>query len=376
MSSKLDFDDFVTRGSAERDQKLRLCKYAAKYIIDREHLDRFDRPVPLFIGPGTTMELFFEEFLSQLWGGDLKKGNRPLTVVSNNLGILEPIFQRRNLSATIRLFGEEVDLTNRSLKPPTGKTLDGYLAEAEARFAVISCGSIWRASRDNFLIGSFTKPHAEVLGQVIRFDSINTYLIADDWKRVLGDEKCDSPDLLFASIPDHAGKLTLIIEERGVAKAFSRPPEVVKALKKWWRKPQPTCFISYSMKDQEQAEELFQGLRQRGVKCVKWDRAILPGDPLWAKIKRLIGTHPPLVVLCGENSLESEGVKEELRIAFDSNVPVVPIMLDNCFPQWDPSGTDRELKKNVEDLRYINARQWDVQKVLEALTEVLLKMDA
>lgn len=379
MSERLDYyNDFEVRKDAERDQKRRLCDYVVKHLIAEQELVFAEKKLSIFIGPGTTAPMFFEALVSRL-GHD-----RDLTVVSNNLGILHAFEENRQKGQhwSLRLYGEEVDLKNKSLNPQPGQRLIGCLKRAKTSLAVISCASVWR-NTNSYCIGAFTRNHAATLKQVIACDSLRTYLIADDWKRLLEKDRPTPEQLakrendlhLFASIPDDSNRLTLVIEDERHRQPKAFTGQLVEpALEEWWRKPpQPTCFISYSVKDENQVQRLYADLRKKGIKCWKWDYGTRPGDILWDNIARAISSHAPLILICSKNSLDSKEVNDELSFAFDNSINVISLMTDDHFSEWNPPARFDELKVKVKRCRYINARGWadDSEIYARALAELL-----
>ena len=249
--------------------------------------------------------------------------------------------------------------------------------------AVISCASIWR-NTDSYCIGAYNSNHAAILKQVIDSSSlVRTYLIADDEKRKVDTEE-PTPEQLarrerdlyrFATIPDDSARLTLVIENQR-----HQPPNAItgssvkEALEEWWRKPPlPTCFLSYSRVDENQVERLYADLRKKGIKCWKWDHGTLPGDRLWDNIVQAIPSHPPLILICSKNSLDSKEVNEELSFAFDHSINVISLMTDDHFSEWSPPARFDELKVRVKRCRYINALGWDNDSGIyeRALAELL-----
>jgi hypothetical protein len=382
MSERLDYyNDFQVRKDAERDQKQRLSNYAVKHLITRQQLGFSDKEVSLFIGPGTTARLFFEALASYL------EPERDFTVVSNNLAILPTLENNHQTGQnwSLRFYGEKVDLKNRSLMPQPGQQLEACLKRAKTSIAVISCASIWRAN-NSYCIGAFTSSHATILKQVVGCGFIHVYLIADDWKRLLEGEETTPEQLinrerdlhLFATIPNDSERLTLVIEDERQRQpnAFSGS-EVMHALNTWWKKPpQPTCFLSYSTEDEIKVEQLYTDLRKKGIKCWKWDQGTRPGEELWDKIEAAISSHPPVILICCKNSLDSSEVNEELRLAFDRKVKVISLVTDDYLSAWNPPTRFENLKVKVKACRYINARGWDkdshiYERVLTELLECL-----
>ncbi len=91
----------------------------------------------------------------------------------------------------------------------------------------------------------------------------------------------------------------------------------------------PDIFISYSRKDSEQAEELAERLRTRGIDV--WiDKSGIEAAKSWSKeIVRAIDECKAFVVLISSNSQESQNVSREVGIASESKKPMLPIALED-----------------------------------------------
>jgi DeoR/GlpR family transcriptional regulator of sugar metabolism len=365
MSERLDYyDDFEVRENFQREQKRRLCDYTVKRLMEDQDAKFAEKKLSLFIGPGTTAHMFFEALVSRLGQtGDF-------AVVSNNLGILDAVEKGRQKGQHwfLRLYGEEVDLKNRSLKPQPGQRLLGCFKRAKTSLAVISCASIWKDT-NSYCIGAFNSNHAAILKQVVDCSLVRTYLIADDWKRYFDTEE-PTPEQLarrekdfcrFATIPDDSDRLTLVIEkQRHKQPKATSGSSVMDAVEEWWRKPPlPTCFLSYSIYDEHLVERLYTDLRKKGIKSWKWDHGIRPGEELWDSIAEAISAHPPLILICNKNSLDSKEVNDELSFAFEHAINVISVMTDDYFPQWSPPARFYELKAKIQRCRFINAKGWD-----------------
>ena len=91
----------------------------------------------------------------------------------------------------------------------------------------------------------------------------------------------------------------------------------------------PDIFISYSRKDSEQAEQLAERLRTRGIEV--WiDKSGIEAAKSWSKeIVRAIDECKAFVVLLSSNSQESANVSREVGIASESKKPMLPIALED-----------------------------------------------
>lgn len=88
-------------------------------------------------------------------------------------------------------------------------------------------------------------------------------------------------------------------------------------------------FISYSSKDRDKIERLISALRDHKITYWIDNERIPKGIEYDDVIPNAISNAPILVILLSKNSVESEDVKNELRIAKGLKKHIIPIMLDN-----------------------------------------------
>ncbi len=119
-----------------------------------------------------------------------------------------------------------------------------------------------------------------------------------------------------------------------------------------------SCFISYSSKDQEFAERLFNDLHGKGVRCWYAPQHIQAGRKIHEQIDEAIRTYEKLLVVLSENSMNSEWVKTELakarnrelrenrRMLFPiSLVPFKHLCEWECFDAATGKDTAREIRE-------------------------------
>ena len=73
-----------------------------------------------------------------------------------------------------------------------------------------------------------------------------------------------------------------------------------------------SCFISYSGKDQEFADRLYEGLQNKGVRCWFAPHDVKAGKKLHEQIDAAIRLHDKLLLILSEHSMNSEWVKTEI----------------------------------------------------------------
>ena len=76
-----------------------------------------------------------------------------------------------------------------------------------------------------------------------------------------------------------------------------------------------SCFISYSGKDQEFADRLYEGLQNKGVRCWFAPHDVKAGEKLHEQIDAAIRLHDKLLLILSEHSMNSEWVKTEIAKA-------------------------------------------------------------
>lgn len=73
-----------------------------------------------------------------------------------------------------------------------------------------------------------------------------------------------------------------------------------------------SCFISYSTKDQEFADQLYADLQANGVRCWFAPHDVRAGEKLHEQIDRAIRLHEKLLLILSPYSMNSEWVKTEI----------------------------------------------------------------
>ena len=81
-----------------------------------------------------------------------------------------------------------------------------------------------------------------------------------------------------------------------------------------------SCFISYSTKDQEFADRLYESLQNKGVRCWFAPHDVKAGEKLHEQIDEAIRLHDKLLLILSEHSMNSEWVKTEIFNAREREV--------------------------------------------------------
>jgi len=100
-----------------------------------------------------------------------------------------------------------------------------------------------------------------------------------------------------------------------------------------------SCFISYSSKNQDLAERLYNDLQGKGVRCWFAPEDMKTGDRIRSRIEREIRVYDKLLLILSEDSVNSKWVETEVEAAFDKESPehtvLFPIRLDDAAMKTD-----------------------------------------
>jgi TIR domain/Maltogenic Amylase, C-terminal domain len=95
-----------------------------------------------------------------------------------------------------------------------------------------------------------------------------------------------------------------------------------------------SCFISYSSKDEDFAERLFNDLTIRGVRCWFAPHDVRIGEKFRQRIDDSIQSHDKLLLVLSKNSVESTWVEEEVegaleRERIEDKLMLFPVRIDD-----------------------------------------------
>ncbi|MGA2687383.1 MAG: toll/interleukin-1 receptor domain-containing protein [Candidatus Korobacteraceae bacterium] len=76
-----------------------------------------------------------------------------------------------------------------------------------------------------------------------------------------------------------------------------------------------SCFVSYSGKDQEFADRLYEGLQNKGVRCWFAPHDIQGGRKVYEQLDEAIRVHDKLLLILSEHSMNSDWVGTEIANA-------------------------------------------------------------
>jgi hypothetical protein len=96
-----------------------------------------------------------------------------------------------------------------------------------------------------------------------------------------------------------------------------------------------TVFISHSVKDkdQEAANRVYDYLERNGIKCFMDTKDLVPGKPYPEQITSAIGQSRVLVLVFSSNSDSSDAVQNELAIARNGRITIIPLRIENVMPE-------------------------------------------
>jgi hypothetical protein len=134
-----------------------------------------------------------------------------------------------------------------------------------------------------------------------------------------------------------------------------------------------SCFISYSSKNQDFAEQLYDDLQAKGVRCWFAPEDLRIGDKFRTRIDEAIRYHDKLLLVLSEHSVNSKWVEKEVETAFDKETPdhtvLFPIRLDDAVMQ-----TDRAWAADIRRTRHIgDFANWKDHDAYQKAFERLLR---
>jgi hypothetical protein len=91
-------------------------------------------------------------------------------------------------------------------------------------------------------------------------------------------------------------------------------------------------FISYSSKDQDIAETIYQALEARGQNCWIACRDVHPGENFQEAIVRALRGAKVMLLVFTSNANNSDEIKKELVLAGRHHVTVVPVRVEDVVP--------------------------------------------
>src|SRR5262249_15886246 len=91
-------------------------------------------------------------------------------------------------------------------------------------------------------------------------------------------------------------------------------------------------FISYSTRDRDVAQTLYEALEYRGFGCWIASRDIGPGENFQVSIVRAIRAAKVMILVFSANSKNSEEIKKQLSMAGQSRLIVIRVRVEDVSP--------------------------------------------
>ena len=143
-----------------------------------------------------------------------------------------------------------------------------------------------------------------------------------------------------------------------------------------------SCFISYSTKDQEFAQRLYDDLQNNGVRCWFAPEDVQGGKKLHEQIDFAIQKYDRLLLILSENSMNSEWVKTEIAKARRKEVKekrrvLFPIRLVDYarIKEWECFDVDtgKDSAREIREYFIPDFSNWQEEKSYRPSFERLLK---
>jgi len=128
-----------------------------------------------------------------------------------------------------------------------------------------------------------------------------------------------------------------------------------------------SCFVSYSVVDEQFATKLYSAIADAGVSCWKWNHDARTGRPLWGEIAGALRQSDKVVLVASKSSLQSASVIHEMAIALDSKA-LLPIYIDDyLFDEWK-----HPYRYEIMSLVCRDGREWRDALLFQKLLDRLL----
>jgi hypothetical protein len=135
-----------------------------------------------------------------------------------------------------------------------------------------------------------------------------------------------------------------------------------------------SCFISYSAKNRQFAEQLYTDLQNNGVRCWYAPEDMKWGDEVRTRIDESITVHDKVLLILSRQSITSEWVKKEVETAMElertkERAILFPIRLDNSIMTIETGWpADIRRSRNIGDFQ-----RWKNPAAYKKAFERLLK---
>ncbi len=123
-------------------------------------------------------------------------------------------------------------------------------------------------------------------------------------------------------------------------------------------------FISYSTKNKNVADAVVADFEQNGIKCWYAPRDILPGEEWVTAITKALEGSKALVLIYTDESNNSRQVMNEIAVAFNAGITIVPFRLSN-------EQMSSELEYYLTRVHWLDAVSKPLKKNIAALREYI-----
>ena len=123
-------------------------------------------------------------------------------------------------------------------------------------------------------------------------------------------------------------------------------------------------FISYSNQDKTEANAVCATLESRGIRCWIAPRDIIPGTSWPAAIVEAIESSKVFVLVFSDRSNQSKQVAQEVGEAFDNEIPIIPLRLDNVKPS-------KEMSYYMRSTHWLDAMTPPLERHLDELVDTV-----
>ena len=130
------------------------------------------------------------------------------------------------------------------------------------------------------------------------------------------------------------------------------------------KKGRHDVFISYSTKNKNVADAVVADFEQNGIKCWYAPRDILPGEEWVTAITNALEGSKALVLIFTEESNNSRQVMNEIAVAFNAGLTIVPFKLTN-------DQMSSELEYYLTRVHWLDAVSKPLKKNIQALREYI-----
>ena len=218
---------------------------------------------------------------------------------------------------------------------------DANLSKADIGFAYLMNANLNNANLDGAILFGSALIHSDLTGTILVGTIISgTVFVGVDLSGTIG---LNSARYMG---PSSVGIDTIYRSDGKIPEAFLRgcgvPDNFIKNMTSLVDNASayPSCFISYSSKDQDFSERLHADLQNKGVRCWFAPEDMKIGDKIRDRIDHSIRIHDKLLLILSENSINSEWVEDEVEAAYEQErqrgkTVLFPIRLDPAVMDTD-----------------------------------------